>query len=469
MVGLGFRLYGQSDPQNQWSFQECLNYARENNLQVRQSLLQAQISRNDQSAAQWNFLPDLNLNSSYNWNFGLNIDPVTNQISRQTRQTANLGLSSRVTLFNGGRNWNTIAEANAGYMAAMFEAEAARNDITLNVASGFLQVLLNREILKVAQQQENISQTQVKRMQKLVEVGANPTGDLLQLEAQLAQDEQNRVSAKNQLMVSLVNLGNLLQLENPEDFDVFAPDLPLPEPDLVARDPESILVTAVSQQPAIKAAEKRVEQSEEQQQLAMANFLPTLTGVASVGTNYSNQILTPTGFTATQPVPIGTVQDGSQTPVFSLPGQQPTDFELVPFSTQIDENLNEFVGLNLTVPIFNRFATRSNYQNALVRREQQELALEQEKNNLRQTIYQAHADAKASYNSYLAAKKAVNANLEAFKYAQKRFEVGALNQFEFQNARDNLVIAKSQEVQSKYDYIFKIKVLEFYLYNTIQL
>lgn len=452
-----------------WTLQECLEYATENNLQVQQSMLQAQIAKNDSRTAQWNYAPDLNMSSSYNFNFGLNIDPVTNQISQQTRQTANLNLSSRVTLYNGGRNWNSVSAANAGYLASMYEADAAKNDIQLNVATAYLQVLLNREILAVAREQLLISNNQVRRMEKLVNSGANPKGDLMQLEAQQAQDNQNKIDAANQLKLSLIRLANLLQLENPNDFDIADPELSLPEPALLARDPEGILNTAMEKQPVIKGAEKRLEQSAEQTQIAFAPFLPTLSLIGSVGTNYSNQIFAPTSSVVNPPVQIGTVDNANQTPVVSLPSVRGSDFELVPLGNQLDNNLNEFVGLSLNVPIFNKFATRNNYQNAQIRQKQQKLALDQEKNNLRQTIYQAHADAKASYNNYLATKKSVEFNQESFKYAQKRFEVGAINQFDFQNAKNNLTIARSQMVRFKYDYIFKVKVLEFYLNNSIQL
>lgn len=452
-----------------WTLQECLEYATENNLQVQQSVLQAQIAKNDRQTAQWDYAPDLNLSSGYNWNFGLNIDPVTNQISQQTRQTANLNLSSQLTLFNGGRNWNSVSAANAGYLAAMYEADAAKNDIQLNVATAYLQVLLNREIVEVAKEQLIISNNQVRRMEKLVNSGSNPKGDLLQLEAQQAQDNQSKIDAENQLKLSLVRLANLLQLENPNDFDIADPDLTLPEPSLLARDPEAILATALEKQPVIKGAEKRLEQSAEQTQIAYAPFLPTLNVVGSIGTSYSNQIFEPTSFITTPPEQIGVVADGSQTPVLSQPRLRGTDFEQVALGNQLDNNLNEFIGLSLTVPIFNKLATRNNYQNAQIRQKQQKLALDQEKNNLRQTIYQAHADAKASYNNYLAAKKSVDFNEESFKYAQKRFKVGAINQFDFQNAKNNLTIARSQMIRSKYDYIFKVKVLEFYLNNSIQL
>lgn len=471
VLSLGFLLLFSSAVSAQkdlWSLDECLNYARENNIQVRQSELQAQINKNNLQTTRWAYSPDLNFSSSYAWNFGLNIDPVTNTISQQSRQTANFSLNSNVVLYDGNRKWKSIAADNATYLASMYDVEAAKNDITLNVASAFLQILLNKEILAVAREQERVSQSQVNRMQKLVDAGANPKGDLLQLESQLARDKQNRVSAENSLNISKIQLANLLQLENPDDFDIVEPPIELPEATLIARRPGSILATAVEKQPAIKAAKKRIESSTAQAEIAWGQYLPSLSLSGRLNTNYSDQIREATG-TTTNRVPIGIVNDANQTTVLSQPQTLATGFERKTFGDQIQDNVNEFIGVSLNMPIFNRMATRNNYQNARISQDQSRLRLEQEKNDLRQTIYQAHADAKASYNDYLAAKKAVEFNQETFNYARERYEVGAMNQFDFENAKNNLAVAQSQMLRAKFDYIFKIQVLEFYLTNNVEI
>ncbi|WP_417611244.1 TolC family protein [Owenweeksia hongkongensis] len=452
-----------------WGIEECVNYALENNIQIKQTALQVEANKTSQQSAKWDIAPNFNLNSNYGWNFGLNIDPVTNEISQARRQTASLNLQGNWVVFNGLRKHYNISKSNLDYLAALYDLEDIKNDISLNVAASYLQILLNKEILAVAKEQERVSQLQVNRTTKLVEAGASPKGDQLQLEAQLARDHQNVIASENALTISKLQLANLLQLENPDDFEISSPDLDVPEAALVARDPASIFATAMDLQPAIKGAETRVESSEKNEAITKSGAYPTLSVVGQVGTSYSDQILEPAGTeTVNLPQPIYD-QNGQ---VIFIPYSQTVPigpYEEKKFGNQVGDNLNEYIGLSLSVPLFNGLNVHSNKQIAEINTKQSQLQLEMEKNTLRQTIYQAHADAKASYNSYLAAEVTVESSEESFKYSKERFEVGALNQFDFENAKNSLAIAKSEMLRSKYDYIFKTKVLEFYLTNQIKL
>ncbi len=460
--------YSQTAADTIWSLEECVNYALEHNIQVQRSRLQTETDKNNLETAKWEYVPDLGGRASYGWNFGLNIDPVTNQISQSTRQTGSFALSSNWVLYNGGRIYNTIALSNLDYMASVFDLEAVKNDISLNVASAYLQILLNKEILAVALEQERITQLQVNRTSRLVEAGAVARGDLLQLQAQYARDQQNFISAQNAVLIGKLQLASLLQLSDPDDFEITDPQIELPEAALIARDPASIFAAAIENQPTIKAAETRVSGSEENIDISQAGFLPTLSLTGLVSTSYSDQILEPTGMSQ-QVIQVPFFDENGNLLLLQQTQTIPDGFEEKEFSNQIEDNINEYVGINLSIPIFNKMRVRNNVQNARVTHEQVKLNLEQEKNNLRQTIYQAHADARASYNSYLAAEKAVEASQESFTYAEERFEVGALNQFDYENAKNSLAAAKSDMVRAKYDYIFKIKVLEFYLTNQVKL
>ncbi len=451
-----------------WTIDQCVSYALENNIQIKQSQLQAQITKNNQQVAQWDYAPNLNFNATYGFNFGLNIDPVTNQISQDNRQTGNFTLRSDWVLYNGGLKYNTIAQRNLEYLQAMYNLEAAKNDVSLNVASSFLQILLNKEILLVAEEQERITALQLNRMNALVEAGSRPRGDALQLQAQLARDKQNRISAQNALTISRLTLANLLQLGNPDEFRISSPDLALPDAAMVARGAESIYVTARENQPSIKAAEKGVESSAKQVDASQSGYLPTLSLIGQVATSYSDQIPQATGSFDTR-IPVGILPSTGETVLSVEPQTVPTGFETKPFIDQTSDNFNEFVGIQMQIPIFNRFAVRNNYQNARINEEISKLQLEQEQNTLKQTIYQAHADARASYNAYLAAEVAVESSREAFTYAEERFSVGALNQFDFENSKNSLAAAQSDMLRAKYDYIFKVKVLEFYLTNQVKL
>lgn len=460
----GVNLFGQEGP---WTIDKCVSYAIENNIQIQQSQLQAEISKKTLQTAKMDYTPNLNFNATYGFNFGLNIDPVTNEISQANRQTANFTLSSNWVLYNGGSKYNTIAQRNLDYLSAMYSLEDVKNDIKLNVASGFLQIMLNKEILAVAIEQERITQLQYDRMNALVDAGARPKGDALQLKAQLARDKQNKIASENALTISRLSLANILQLEDPAAFEISTPDIEVPDASTVARNPEGIYVTARDKQPGIKAAETNVESSKEQTEVAFGGYLPTVSLIGQVGTSYSNLISQPTAVEEVA-VPIGTVSGTNQT-VLSNPQLIPLGFENKPFTDQTNDNLNEFVGIQLQVPIFNRFAVRNSYQTAKINQEISTLQLAQEELTLKQTIYQAHADAKASYNTYLAAQISVESSEEAFKYAQERFGVGALNQFDFENSKNSLARAQSEMLRAKYDYIFKVQVLEFYMTNQVNL
>ncbi len=419
-----------------WTLDECAAYAVQNNIQVQQSNIDKKIALSNRETRWAGLAPSLNASSSYYWNFGLNVDPVTNIISEETRRTANFGLSGNWVLYNGGQNWNSIKQSNLDYLAQTYTQQDIENDINLNVASAFLQILLNKEIRLVAQEQKRITELQASRMQQLVDAGARPKGDLLQLQSQLARDNQNLIAAENQVTISKLQLANLMQLEDPQNLRVADPQIALPGTEYMARQPDIIYETALGNQADIKSAETTVLSSEENVDVALSGYLPTLSLGFGIGTNYSSQVER----------------------VFNQD-----------FSTQLDNNLNKYIGFNLNVPIFSRFQTRNQYQTAKLNFERARLNLELSKNNLKQTVYQAHADAKAAYNSYLAAEKAVEANEESFKYAQQRYDVGALSQFDYENAKNSLASAKSEMVRAKYDYIFKVKVLEFYLTNQVKL
>lgn len=455
----------RAQPAEEWTLRECIDYALENNISVRQAKLQAEVSKNNLNTSQWDYAPNLSLGSNYGFNFGLNIDPVTNEISRVNRQTSNVQLSSTWTVFDGGRKYNRISQRNYDYMAALYQYEEAQNDIRLNVAGAYLDILLNRQIQSVAREQVRITQLQLKRMENMVQAGTSPKGDQLQLEAQLSREEQELIAAENRVAMSKLQLANLLQLEEPGTFDIRSLDMEPPDPALVSRDPESIYITAAEQQPGVKRAEQQIKSSEEGVDLARAGYLPTLSLVAQVGTNYSNQIPNITGAELIQ-TPIGVVANTGETVITEQPVPQQDGVK--PFGDQVSDNLNEFVGINLSVPIFSRNAVRNSVENSRLQKEIAKLELDREKNQLRQEVYQAHADAKASYKSYLAAQKAVQSSREAFQYAEERFTVGSFNQVEFQNAKNNLANAQSEMAQAKYDYIFKVKVLDFYLTNSIQ-
>ena len=431
-------------------------------------LLQTEVTKNNLESARWNYAPDLSLFNSTGWSFGLNIDPVTNIPTRNDRFTSSLSLNSNWVLFDGGRKFNSIARNNHEYLASLYDLESIKNDITLNVTSAYLQIMLNDEILGIAIEQEGISQLQVDQTQKLVDAGSSPLGDLLQFQAQLARDQQNTVAARNSVLISKLQLANLLLLPEPENFETAQPEPALPDAGWLAYQPGQVYTTALENQPNIKAAEERILSSEESVDLSQGGYLPTVSLQGRINTIYSDAIVQATSVTeVTYP---SFIYDSNGN-VVDVPTTQtiPVGFEPKAFNNQVSDNLSEYVGLNISVPIFSQMQVKNNVQNARIQYEISQLQLEQEKNQLKQTIYQAHADAKASYNSYLAAEKSVEASRESFSYAKERYELGAINQFDYETAKNSLAVAQSEMLRAKYDYIFKLKVLEFYLTNEIKL
>ncbi|NVK26957.1 MAG: TolC family protein [Flavobacteriia bacterium] len=461
-----FSTTSYSQQKKEWTFEECVNYALENNIDIRQSQQDVAMADYNRDANIANFAPNLTLSGGYNWNFGLSIDPVTNLPSRIDRQTGNLTLSSSWVLFDGLRNINQYQQGRIDYLASTYQLSAIRNDVTVNVASNYLQIVMNKEVLTVATEQYNNSVRMYEQAQKRREAGVIAEGELLQAESQMASDEQRMVVAENNVILSRLALAQLLQLDDPSSFDVSSPDLDIPEGAILARSPQSIYESAREVQPVIQASELNVQSAELALDQSQGQIWPTISLRAAVSTNYSDQIPTYDG-TQTVVSQIGYWDDmGTQVPVFRQV-DVPVGGEIKPVGPQLSDNLNQFVGLNLTWPIFSRLQVRNDIRRQEFQVTRAELEQERTENQLQQTIERAHADAKASLKAYNASTKAADAAKTNLDFATIRREEGAISQYEFETARNNYLAAKSQQLQSKYDYIFKIRVLEFYLTNQL--
>lgn len=448
-----------------WTLQECIDYAMDNNIDILQNDLQIERARLDIQAAWADLFPNLNGNFGYNFNFGLNIDPVTNLISRESRQTSNIGLNSQVTLFDGFRNRNNIARARLERDFQIASFEQRKIDLILNITGAYLQILLSKEVLTIAREQLRISELQVQRMADLVKAGAEPRGRLYELEAQLARDEQNFVRNENDLEISKLNLVQLLQLIDVESFDVTNPIADLPSGDIFQFTEDYIFNRALDMQPGIKAALINMQRADKDIAIAKGQRYPTLGVVGAISTNYSNQIPVFEGLQTVQ-VPIGVTEDGAA--VFGVQ-QVPFGVRNKPFSDQVSDNVNEFVGISMNIPIYSRLQIRNSIRNAELQRQIADLEYERERNRVRQDVQRAYTDAKASLKSYRAAEKTVVSSQEAFDYAQERFRVGAIQQYDFENSKNALAQARAERASALYEYVFKINVLHFYVSNDFKL
>lgn len=468
-LGIFFLVPKNTTAQKQWSLQECIDYANKKNIQIQQSELNSQSALNNYQQSYGNFVPTLNGNATHFYNFGQTIDRYTNQfIQGKAVQSNNFGVSSSLTLFNGGQNVNTLRQNQANLAASRFDVDKSRNDVALNIASAYLQILFNDELLKIAQSQILLTEQQLKRTQALYNAGSVSKEALLNIESQKASEELSVVTAQNALDISYLTLSQLMDLDSVSDFRIQKPEITIPEKSLINSTTDQIISAALTSRPEIRSAELKVESAHHSLNVARAGISPTLSLTGSIGTGYSGQrkdIISATesgrqitGYAELLDPNTGQVlvQAPTYTPTFSY------DTKVVAFDKQVKDNVNKTVGFNLSIPIVNNFQVKNNIQRAKINKKNAELTLELTENNLRKTIQQAYADATASLKKYQANEKAVIAMRETFKFTEQKFNVGSLNSFDYNNAKTRLLKSEADLLQAKYDYVFKTKILEFY-------
>lgn len=463
-----------SPAQEKWDLQKCIDHAYQNNVTVQQSKLNVERSEVDLLQSKLDLLPSLNAGATHGYNFGQRIDPFTNQFATERVRSNNLFLSSSLDIFNGFSKANTVRQSQVNLEASLYDLETIKNDISLQICLAYLQVLLNRESLSVSRNQVSVTEQQVGRMEKLVDAGQMPRGSLYDLESQLAQEELNVVSNENAVRLSLLSLTQLLQLE-PEEaarFDIVKPDLSDEGVELLSNSAEDIYIAAKQNMPQVLAAEARQESAQYALGAARGSLYPSLRFDASLGSGYSgiNQVVVDEGESIT--FPIGTVQvEGQEYVVSSFPQPDPSTqvLETKSFGDQLEDNFNQNVQLTLSIPIFNGWAIKSNVERAKINQVDADLSYRRVTNELRFEIEQAYADAKAAMNTYMATEKTVKALEESFKYAEVRYEQEVINAVEYNDTKTQYTNAQVNLLRSKYDFIFRTKILDFYLGNPITL
>lgn len=455
-----------------WTLEECVNYARENNLTIRNSQLTQLQNEIAVKQSKFSRLPSLSAGGSMGKSFGRTIDPVTNSFVSQAFLSGGLSANTNVTLYQGGIIQNTIKQNELNLQASAFDLEKAKNDIGLNVATAFLNVLLNREQLENAKFQLEVTSTQLERTKKLVSAGQDPLTRQLDLESQFASNEVQVVNAENTLNAAMLSLKQAMQKSADEDLEIAVPELEVGDVNMTVNAPSRIYDIAVQNQPEVKSAELGIRSSTLGEKIAKGAFLPSLSLSGSISTNYSDQARQLLGSTLVN-VPsqdIGFVQ-GSGDRVFTDASQQtiPVFSDSYGVVDQFDDNLGQSIRANLSIPIFSRLANTSNFQRAQITKQRAEITSQNVKNQLRQAIETAYNNAKASLKSHEASVKRVAALEESFRAADQRYNVGSANFVDYQVASNNLFAAKTDLVRAKYEYIFRVKILDFYLGNPITL
>ncbi|MBC8487389.1 MAG: TolC family protein [Bacteroidetes bacterium] len=448
-----------------WSLEDCINYALEHNIDIKKQSLNIDYQGELLLQSKLGMLPNLNGYVSHGYNWGQAIDPFTNQFATDRVRSNNLNLSANVDLFNGLQKLNTIKRNMLNLEAAQYDVNSYKDEIAISVATAYLQTLFYIEYIEIGKNQLQITDQQVERTGKLVEAGTLARGDLLTIEAQQASEELSLVEAENNLTLSYLTLSQLLELSTPKGFVIEKPELGLFDDQEKLLDPEQIFAFAVEIRPEIKSAQIKVESSEKYLSIARGSLYPRLSLNGSWGSGYSgaNQIGSDK---YEELIKIGETQDNDPylngIPVMSTYSVYES-YDVKSFGDQLSDNNNRTVGLNLSIPIFNGWGSRSSVAQAKIGIADANLDLQLQKNTLYKVIQQAYNDAEAALNKHKAALKKVNATQEAFKYAEQKFNVGLINSVEYNDAKKEHNNALSELIQAKYDYVFRITVIDFYL------
>lgn len=420
-----FVLSASTSAQRVWTLEQCIDTALSNNRNMKLQRINydsREIAYRQSKNAQ---LPNLNASMGQNFNFGRSL-AVDNTYQNSNSQTTNFSISSGLNLFSGFRVKNTIDARRAELLASGADLQKIEKDIVMNVSTVFLQVLQNKELLTNAENQLSITKENIERRKQLIDAGKLAEGEIYELQAQLAKEEVALVQAQNNLELSLLDLALVMDLETLGVMDVEVPN-DLLENELALLNADEVYGIAVQSRPEIQSAEYRLQSSEKNVEIAKSGYMPSLSLGASMGSGYYNMSNMP--FNA-------------------------------PFSEQFKNNASSGIGLSLSIPIFNRFETKSQVESAKLNVESSKIEIENVKKELRKNITQAYYNAIAAKNRWEASEKSVKANEESYRFANQKFEVGRGNQYEVNLAKTNLAQSISEQTQSKYEYVFRLKMLE---------
>ncbi len=417
------------------TLQECVEYALENNITIKQFELDLESAELGELEGLGQFLPRLNGSMGLNESKGFGIDPRTNTANPSlVVLQGNFNLSVGYTLFDGLRNIRRAQRAEINTISNQYRLANLKDDIRLNVANAYLNVISSKESLKVAQAQFAVTEQDFKRTRELVELGVVPNGDLLEIEATAANQEQSIVNAEARVILSRINLAQLLQITDYENFDIADESFDVPSSTILDKSPKQIFTKAMSFRNDIKLAETSVILSEQDLKIAKGAALPTLNAFMNYNTFASDRFQLDETGNLVRP-------------------------DLI---AQLEGNDGISYGLSLNIPIFNAFSTTNSIERAALNVKRSELQYEQTKLDLESAVNQAYNDVKTFAKAYEAAQKSLDARRLAYQYAKERFEVGLMNSFDFSQAQARLDNAEATVIRTKYDYIFRLKILEFY-------
>jgi outer membrane protein len=460
-----FSNFANAQAVEKWDLRRCVEYALANNISVRQADVQARFDALTYDQSRLSQFPSANIQNSGGYQFGRSIDPSTNQFTNAQILFFNHSLNVNLDLFNWFSKKNTIAGNRFLAQAAVQRVEKTKNDIALNVANAYLQILLNAEQIRISDVQVKQTTDQLNNIRKQVDAGSLPELNLAQMESQLATDSSTYITAQSNYDLSVLQLKALLNIDANKAFDVEIPPVDqIPVEPLAELDPGAVYALAIANLPQQKINDLNLQAAIKNVAAAKGRMYPSFTLFGGLDSRYSNAQKLVVKSYVRDFVNIGKVNvNGSDYFVSTLDQQTiPTGFSKNTYFRQLSDNFSQSIGLGLSIPIFNAGTARINWQKAKLNVENVELQRELDSKTLMQDVYQAYANATAAVQKFSATAKAVETSQKAYDFARKRFDVGLLSTIDLITTQNNLFRAKINQAAAQADYVFKMKLLEFY-------
>lgn len=465
LISTFFTSFGNA--QEVWSLQRCIEYARDHSLNIKQADYNVTLAHVNARQARLERLPNLSASVTGGVQWGRTIDPTTNDFNNQRISFNSYGVNANALVYGGGRITNGIRQMDMQLKASEYDSDYAFNLTALNIANAYLQILQSEEQLENARKRHELSLKQLEQTEKLIEAGVIPENDRLDILAQVARDEQAIVQAENLVEFNYLNLKDQMFLDLSTEIKVEAPELVIP----ADANPEAmnfleLYTQALGTQPQVKAEEYRLESAIIGESIAKASLYPTLAVFAGIDTRWSSAAKSVTGFQSD--IQEQTIYIDNTPVTVGFPVDIPL-LEKTSYRDQLDQNFGQNLGISLSLPIFNNGRSAASLQRAEISTQIADVRNEQVKQQLRTEVHTALANARAAHRAYEASLKSYEAAQRAFENAQKRFDLGSINTLEYTSARNALDMAENDLTVNRYDYLFRLKILDFYLGREIKL
>ncbi|MGM0498085.1 MAG: TolC family protein [Bacteroidota bacterium] len=418
-----------ANAQERWTLEECIRYALDNNINIKRENVSAEQLKNDYNQSKFEFLPNVNGSGTHSYRSGKTFSYDVLDYVNQEYHYGQVQINSGLTLFNGLENQNRMRMRKFNFKRQLENIEEAKYDVTMNVATYYLNILSKQEQKQIKEEQLNVTLDQIEQTRQQVNVGNKAKGDLLEIKAQAARERVELTRAENELKMAYVDLTQLMNLDSTENFTVYFPEKDTISERESLKSADAIYEESVKEFPAIKGAEFNLKSSEKNLDMMKGRRYPEL----NIGIGF-----------------------------FTYYDEIPKNQFDISYNEQVEENVSMIAELRLNIPIFNNRRVHNQIQNAKLALDDSKLQLEERKQNLYKDIQRARNEAISAYDDYRANIEAVNSSQEAFNYTEQKYEVGLVDIVEYKVAKKDLTEAKLNASQAKYNYFFRLMLLEFY-------